>query len=67
VPDDVRVRLLQADEQLLVVGAVAQQYRDPVLLGEVGDGVAPDLLVDVLALGVGHDHHPRRVRCPQVW
>ncbi len=55
--DDVRVGLPEALEQLVVVRAVAYQHRDAPGLGEVGDGVAPDLLVRVLALGMRHDQH----------
>lgn len=55
--DDVRLRLLEAREQLVVVRPVADHDRHAVLLRQVGDRVAPDLLVGVLALGVRHDEH----------
>lgn len=55
--DDVRVRLLEALEQLLVVRPFADQDGYPVLLGEIGYGIAPDLLVRVLAAGVRHDQY----------
>ncbi len=55
--DDVGLRLLEPGEQLFVVGAVADEHRDAVVVGEVGDRVAPDLLVRVLALRVRHDQN----------
>ncbi|EGJ74101.1 putative formyltransferase [Streptomyces sp. Tu6071] len=53
--DDVRARLPYGVEEFVVVGPVAQQDRHPVLLGEFGDVVVPDLLVGVLTPRVRDD------------
>jgi hypothetical protein len=44
--------------EFIVVRTIAQEDRYTVLLGQIGDRVVPDLLVGVVALGVGdHQHH----------